>query len=134
MRSMLLMLAFGGFTAVALAEDKKEPLVREIALTELTDLEGRGDVTKPIAIKTAEELEKLLGKKAAEQVKDVNFEKETLLLFHWSGSGGDKLTASNDAGQKPAVVFTITRGLTRDLRHHVKLFAISKSASWSFAK
>lgn len=122
-----------GLTVAVATADEKKSVLREIDLKgyEVNSKE-RGDVTKPTKITSAEELAKALpGKDVPEKIgKQVDFSKEYLLLFRWSGSGQDKLTA---AGEKKAT-FTLKRGLTRDLRPHVHLFAVAKDAEWELAK
>lgn len=60
-------------------------------------------------------------------VENVDFKTQNAALFHWMGSGGDKLSVSlrgND--QKAVAVYDIARGKTKDLREHTKVYAISK--------
>ena len=63
--------------------------------------------------------------------KIVDFDKDYMLIFAWSGSGGDKLAAADEKGE---AVFTVTRGRTKDLRQHLRVFAVAKGAKWSVAK
>ena len=129
----ILVLAVCGLAATAAVADEKKAVVREVSLKDYeTNFRERGMVTKPTKITSAEELAKALpGKDVPEKIgKQVDFAKEYLLLFRWAGSGGDKLTA---AGDKTAT-FTYRRGLTKDLRGHIHLFAVAKDAEWEFAK
>ncbi len=118
--AIALVLAFG---AAASADDK----VKEIDLKDLKVkfVEG-GKADKPAEIKTADDLKKNAAlKDAADEIaKKVDFSKEKLVLFWWGGSGGDKIAP--DA--KTAGTFALTRGLTRDFRMHVHLFAVPKDA------
>ena len=67
--------------------------------------------------------------------KAVDFGKQKLLYFAWSGSGGDKLGFTVGKGDKaPEVTFRLTPGLTRDLRAHFKLYAVAKDATWRMDK
>jgi hypothetical protein len=140
MRTQLLALAIGGLTlsAAAFAEDKakeekKDAIVRELDAKGVPRVLERGTVDKPTIITSAEELAKAI---SVEEVqarikKEVDFAKEKMLFFAWSGSGGDKLTPTVEKGEKgPEVVFQYRRGLTKDLRPHVHLFAIPKDATW----
>ncbi len=117
--------------SVSHAEEKAPSLVREVAFQAPVAGPGRGDVTKPIKITSAEELKKAFGENVDKEASKTDFSKEYLLLFKWAGSGGDKLTA---ATEKKAVVFTLKRGLTKDLRMHAHLFAIAKDVEWSLSK
>ena len=132
MRAILTAVVVGLATAAATADDKKS-VVREVSVKDLDlNFKERGVVTKPTKIMSAEELVKAMpGKDAAEKVaKQVDFSKEYLLLFRWSGSGGDQLTA----GGETKATFAYQRGLTKDLRQHLHLFAVAKDAEWEFAK
>jgi hypothetical protein len=124
MRACAMALVFALGAAVS-AEDKAA--VKEIDLKDLKVkfVEG-GKADKPAEIKSADDLKKNDAlKDAAEEIgKKVDFSKEKLVLFWWGGSGGDKIAA--DA--KTAGTFNLTRGLTRDFRMHVHLFAVPKDA------
>jgi hypothetical protein len=109
---------------LAAADDKP---VKEIPTQGLKIVPPKGGkATAPTEIKGAEELAKNEALKGAADAiaKQVNFEKEKLVFFAWSGSGQDKVAP--DA--KAPGTFTYTRGLTRDLRRHVRLYAVPKGA------
>jgi hypothetical protein len=130
MRIAIVAVLFVALPALA-ADDKPE--VREIPTKDLkiTFPDKPGGVTNPETIATAEALAKspVLKNAADELKKKVDFDKEKLLLFTWQGSGGDKLAgALATADKKTLATFTYTPGLTRDLRQHVKLFAVPKDA------
>jgi len=130
MRHLLLIGLFTLFVVPVVRSEDKALLVREIPV-KLAAIDERGDAMKPTKITTEVELKKVFGATADEVAKSVDFKKEYLLLFQWSGSGGDKLTAGDD---KKAVTLNLKRGLTRDLRPHSHLFAVAKDAEWKFAK
>ena len=122
--------------SVMLAEDKKDekkdvkPAVKEIATKDLKlKFPEKGKATEPTTIKSEEELAKdpVVGSAADALKKQIDFEKQNLLVFAWAGSGGDKLTASIGAEDKKSIVYVeYIRGLTRDLRQHIHLFAVPK--------
>jgi hypothetical protein len=121
---------FAGSLALA-GQDK--PAVKEIPTKDLKVKfpEKGGKATEPAEIKTAEELAKspVAGGAADEIKKQVNFDKEKLVVFAWGGSGGDKLaTDLKTADKKTSAVFTLTRGLTRDFRQHIHLYVVPKDA------
>ncbi len=92
----------------------------------------KGGATKPLAVSDADELAKAIPDSDAIK-KQVDFGRDKLLIFSWGGSGGDKLTSKiSDDGK--LVTFTYTPGLTRDLRRHVRLFAIPKAAEFKVGK
>jgi hypothetical protein len=112
----------------------KAPNAREITvegkLPRSSDL-----LVAPTKITTQEELAKNIPHKATRDavLKKVDLKKEYLLLFAWSGSGTDELsfTASQDGSE---VTFTHARGGRKDLRYHVKLYALPKKAKYKLVK
>ena len=133
MRAML-MVGFAFPLALASAQDdQKDGVVREIDIQGLVQ-GGRGKVAMPTVIATEADLEKIFKDGAAGIAKKVNFKKEELLFFSWSGSGQDKLAYTVDKGEKgPLVLFHYQPGLTRDLRMHARLFALPQAATWKVA-
>ncbi|MFO0823197.1 MAG: hypothetical protein U0792_08760 [Gemmataceae bacterium] len=113
---------------LAIAEEKS--VVREIPTKDLKlGAPERGRATEPTTIASAEDLAKSpLLKDAAEAIgKQVDFKAEKLLVFAWAGSGQDKITlTAKEKDGKKVLTLEYTPGLTRDLRRHVKLFAVPK--------
>jgi len=95
---------------------------------------AKGKATEPITITSVEDLAKTIGDEDAVTAikKSVDFKKEQVVYFAWAGSGQDKITFEAKDGKKgPEIQFTYTRGLTRDLRQHKKVFALPKDASFT---
>lgn len=134
MRTLMLVVVALAFTGFVAAKDDKKELVRELELkaAKLEPQKG-AKVGEPTKVTSKAELAKAVeDKDAADAIaKLVDFEKEYVLIFAWAGSGGDKLTAAVD---KDAVIFSVKRGLTKDLRQHAHVFAVAKNAEWSMAK
>jgi hypothetical protein len=122
--------------APVLVADDTEPKDRKVVAREIK-VKGlpsaRGALGDPTRITSKEELEKVVADKAAraEILKQVDLRKEFLVLFGWSGSGQDKLELKMD---KDKAMFTYTRGRTRDLRMHAKLFALPLKTEYKVAK
>jgi hypothetical protein len=115
--------------APAIGEDK--PAIKEIATKDLKlVIPETGKVTQPAEIKTAEELAKspVVGKEADTVKKQIDFSKEKLVVFAWSGSGGDRVAGGLNKDGKTAE-FTYTGGLTFDLRQHSRLYVVPKDAT-----
>src|SRR5262245_29900041 len=108
MQRSLVLLALGSLVVTAWAwagePDKKEAKddVRELDVKARKVGPPRGDVKKPAVITNADELAKAVADKDMQEriKKDVDFGKQQLLLFTWSGSGQDKLTTKVEAGKK----------------------------------
>lgn len=131
MRFAILSLSFAAALAAAQEpKDDKAPKARELDVKDLKVEASATGLLKPKKITSEKELaEEIKDKVSRDAVaKKVDFDKEYVLLFKWSGSGGDKLsmTVKKDTTGKEDAVFTVTRGLTRDLRPHIKLFAVPK--------
>ena len=87
---------------------------------------------EPLLITTSEELAKIVKDEATQKkiAEAVDFSKQKLVLFSWSGSGQDKLTFEEKKGEKALLVdFTVTPGRTRDLRPHTHLYLLPKEAT-----
>ena len=119
-------------------EGERERLVREIDLKGLgcDDLSQdltRGGFDKPTVIDSDRELRKVFKDHAVQERLDreVNINKQKLLVFTWSGSGGDKLDYKV---KKKDVVFQFKPGMTKDLRQHIELFALNKDAKYRVKK
>lgn len=108
-----------------------DPPARVIAVDGANRQFPAGRAEKPTVITNEKELAAAFPDKEtlARLTKEIDFTKEKFLFFAWSGSGQDQLTAGAEkvAGE---IVFTLKRGRTRDLRSHVRLFAVEKEAKW----
>jgi hypothetical protein len=143
MRLCVVVLAVGGVALLnsvgssSSNRQGKDPAVREIDVKGLGGADANGSVEKPTKITTVEELAKAIPDKVLQATiaKQVDFAKEHLLLFGWSGSGQDKLSFSVEKDNKgQVVIFSYAPGKTRDLRPHVHLYAIPKDAGWRVDK
>jgi len=64
----------------------------------------------------------------------VDFERQHVLLFAWSGSGRDKLTYDILDSAPEQIAFTYTPGRTRDLRRHTYAFALRDDLTWKMRR
>lgn len=119
-----------------LAADEK-PEVRRLPEVQPLASEEYG-ISAPLEITSAEELAQspafdATGRAAAK--KAVNFAKEKLVVFAWSGSGRDQLTAElQTRGPKRVAVFRYRMGETDDLHRHTQAYAVPKDASVELKK
>ena len=87
---------------------------------------------KPLVIRSREDASKHFSKKALDALtKQVNFKQQFVLIFAWRGSGQDKLTYNVAESYPEQIRFIHKRGRTRDLRPHVKVFALRSNVKWS---
>lgn len=113
-------------------DDPKAPKARELTLDKAPF--GRGPATSaPAKATSPKELETAVADKDARDAiaKQIDFRKEYVVIFHWSGSGGDRVTMTADTKE---AVFTRTLGRTRDLRSHFKVFALPKKMTYRVGK
>ena len=123
--------------SVASAEETnkkdKDAVAREIDLNGFTRAETRGVASKPTKITNAEELAKAFPDRDEEWLdriaKQVDFEKDELLFFAWTGSSTDRLSFKVEETKKgPVVVFSYKQGLGDDIpRPRFRLYAIAKN-------
>lgn len=93
----------------------------------------QGAFGPPITIANEQQLGLHIGnRKSAQAIADAtDFNRQSLLLFSWSGSGGDRLVAEPSVvGGGVNIAFKFSYGLTDDLRPHIGLVAIPKEANW----
>lgn len=111
----------------------REIHVKGLGRDDLSQDLTRGGFDKPTVIDSDAELRKIFKDKAVENRLDreVNFNKQKLLVFAWSGSGGDKLGYKIDNRE---VLFQFQPGMTKDLRPHVELFTLDKDAKYRVEK
>lgn len=100
-----------------------EPIVEiaEVKVPEFT-LEGG---KKPLLLQSIDEAAAYLGEKHLAALKDkVNFSKQEVLVFAWLGSGQDRIAYEVLESLPEQIRFSYQPGRTRDLRPHVKVFAV----------
>lgn len=139
MRDLCAMALCGLLAFVAAADDKKgdetkkdEAGVRLIELKDVKPPMAKADakVTVPTKIANQEELVKAFGEDGAKAIK-VDFTKEYLLLFQWSGSGGDRIGSKTEMQDgKSNVMFTYTKGLTKDEKQHTAMFGMPAGSTY----
>jgi hypothetical protein len=86
---------------------------------------------KPIEIKSAEEAAKFFKDEAlAQALAKVDFAKQYVLIFAWKGSGQDRLVSRVAESYPEQAFFELERGRTRDLRPHVRIYALRSNVTW----
>ncbi len=119
--------------AIAAMPDASIPPIQEVASAAPTgEAFGAAKRGTPLVLTSADEASKYFGEEALAALEDaVDFEKQTVLLFAWRGSGQDKLNYVVAESFPEQITFSIQPGRTRDLRSHVKVFALRKNVKWS---
>jgi len=86
---------------------------------------------KPFVIRSEKDAsEQFPASAVAALKKQVDFKQQTVLVFAWRGSGQDKLTYNVAESFPEQVFFKFQFGRTRDLRVHMKIFALRSNVRW----
>ena len=85
----------------------------------------------PLVIRTEIEAEKHFDEdNLAILKKEVDFAKQFVLVFAWRGSGQDRLEYDVLESFPEQIQFRLILGRTKDLRSHVKIFALRTNVKW----
>jgi len=109
------------------AEEMRPPL------QELTDIQANEQIWKeakrgvPMTFRNPSEAAKYFSESQLKRLSaKVDFQKQTLLVFAWRGSGQDQMTYTLAESDPEQITFKILPGRTRDLRTHLKIYALRK--------
>ncbi|HYV39172.1 MAG TPA: hypothetical protein VE988_26025 [Gemmataceae bacterium] len=122
-----------GLAALAISTGDNGVKTIDIKGLKLANDEGAFNA-KPMVIANADELAKAISDQEtrAKIAAQVDFTKEKLVYFKWSGSGGDKVSFTTaKAANSVDVTVTYQGGLTRDLRPHHYLLVMPTNAKWT---
>jgi len=109
----------------------QEPIVELDLLPEQSRLQAAA-WNKPIIITSMQQAGGLFEQAALGALgRQVDFNKQFLLVFAWQGSGGDRLGYTVAESFPEQVFFSMRRGLTRDLRQHAHVYALRSNVRWS---
>jgi len=132
MFSTLFIIAFSTEAAPA---DESPPPIEEFGTRPNAKVFADAKRGTPLVLQSQEEASKYFDEEAlASLAKEVDFERQFVLVFAWRGSGGDKLIASVAESFPEQVRFRIEPGRSRDLRRHAKVIALRKNVKWSVAE
>jgi|ERR1043165_108250 hypothetical protein len=123
---LLFVATFVSAPVTTAAGDMKK--LREIEAKDLKVEVEKGNVTKPQVITSEAELIKAIPNADAVK-KQVDFSKEKLLLFAWTGASSNQIRGTVIEDGK-RVHFTFIPGRLRDSQSHVHLFAVPKDAEF----
>jgi hypothetical protein len=129
-RAALLLTAFA---ACATGAEVKAPCV-EVAVDKADKLDIKpGKFTAPSEITTADELAKFVEDEPTRTRlgKLVDFKTQKLVIFSWQGSGQDSVDVRVMESFPEQLVFTLKPGGTRDLRTHLKIYAVRNDVKYS---
>jgi hypothetical protein len=116
------------------------PEIVKLSMKDVKLIRDRNELPpKAIVIASVEDLAKsrLFADDASRSAlaKQIDFGKQKIVLFVWSGSGGDRITAAQRReGETRTAIFTSTRGETDDLRDHAAAFAVPRDCDVKVVK
>lgn len=85
---------------------------------------------KPIVITSMQEAAGRFDSGALETLGQIDFAKQFLLVFAWRGSGRDRLSYTVAESFPEQIFFSLKRGLPRDLRPHMHVYALRSNVRW----
>ncbi|WP_425614599.1 hypothetical protein NA78x_004472 [Anatilimnocola sp. NA78] len=125
-------IALSGFVSLAIAAD--DPIKQVDAVQPKPEAFAKATRAKPLELKSKEEAAEFFAAEQLESLlKQVDFDKQTVLVFAWKGSGQDKLSHLVAESFPEQIFFTVTPGRTRarDLRPHMQVYVLKKGVKWS---
>lgn len=91
-----------------------------------------GNVKKPHILRGEKDAAEFFEEGELAKLKQqVDFSKQFVLLFAWRGSGQDSLDCAVAESYPEQIFFTYKPGRTRDLRQHVRIYALRSNVTWS---
>lgn len=95
----------------------------------IQDLQGLGSTKRhgEYRITSPEEAAKAFQKDYFEKLKkEIDFEKQEVVMFHVVGSGATRVDCYVSIGESPKVMFVTVRGVTKDYVKQVYVYAVRK--------
>lgn len=86
---------------------------------------------KPVVLRTEKEAAEHFDEVSlVELLRQADFARQFVLVFAWRGSGQDRLEYAVAELNPEEIQFTYRPGRTRDLRQHVRVFALPANLTW----
>ena len=121
-----------GALGVPPADGADAPAVREIGgVAPRPGVFEAASRTAPLVLRSAADAARHFdAAHAAALARQVDFAKQFVLVFAWRGSGQDRLDAAVAESYPEQIFFTHRPGRTRDMREHVRIFALRRNVAW----
>ncbi len=88
--------------------------------------------TTPLEIRSLEEAKAVFSEGGLASLRDqMNFDQQYLVVMAWRGSGQDRMELQIAESFPEQVTFVFSPGRTRDLRSHVKVYALRNKVTWT---
>ena len=133
---LLCLVALASLSSAAfLAAAEPDPVIAAVTEIEkvsadparFKDAEG----SQTVILKSEEEAKKYFGGDALTKLTSkVDFSKQFVLIFAWKGSGQDRMNVTIQESYPEKALFKREPGRTRDLRQHVRIYALRSNVKW----
>lgn len=128
--AVILMTLFGSTNPLR-GEKPDEPIQEIVNVEVLQQIFNNADVNRPIVIRSEADAAKCFSEPGIAKLKEsVDFKKQVVVVFAWRGSGQDRLSFDVAESFPEQIQFALKRGFTRDLRSHVRVFALRSNVTW----
>ena len=123
----------GGVCAALAIADELTPPVKELdKLTPRPDAFEASTWKEPLVLRSAKDAgEHFPEEEAGRLSKQVDFARQLVLVFVWRGSGQDRLDCRVAESYPEQVFFSCRAGRTRDMREHVRVYALRADVKWT---
>jgi hypothetical protein len=118
-------------TSFGTAAEQLPPVRAGEKVTALASVFDISNWDKPLVIKSEEQARKHFDERnLAALLEQVDFDEQLVLIFAWQGSGQDRLEIAMVQSSPERIQFRYRPGKTRDLRPHVRIFAVRSDVIW----
>ena len=131
-KNMLIGLSYCVLSATMVTNSTAEEILPPIL--DIIDIKANEQIWKvakrgvPLTLRSKSEANRYFTEPQLKRLLEkIDFQKQTLLVFAWRGSGQDKMTYTIAESFPEQITFKILPGRTRDLRSHLKIYAIRKN-------
>lgn len=124
------------FASQVNAQDDKLPPFKQIEeVTANSNVFEVSNQRKPLVLKSHAQAKKYFSaENLTKLLKEVDYDKQILLVFAWKGSGQDRLEVTVVESSPEQLVFVYKPGKTRDLRPHYYVYAVRSNVKWEEKK
>lgn len=92
---------------------------------------NRGRVPNPVVVQSEQDAADIFDQEElAKLLKQVDFDKQFVLVYAWRGSGQDRLEYDVAESYPEQVMFRYMPGRTRDLRPHSRVYVLRSNVRW----
>jgi hypothetical protein len=131
-KNMICIICLTFFASTLYAQEAKLPLFKQIEhVTVSPNVFDVSHWNKPLVLKSHAQAKKYFSDENLEKlIKQVDFDRQLILVFAWNGSGQDRLQVTVLESSPQPLRFNYYPGKTRDLRPHTYIYAVRSDVRW----